>query len=97
MSLGWIKHLPIIALLISAIVTISGCNTIGGTLGGVGRDISAIGDTFSEVAGSDCRSRRCDRRKAYRDCGRGGCRKLRSVVSRCQRDGCGRRHRPLRY
>jgi predicted small secreted protein len=47
MPLGWIKHLPITALLVSMAVTISGCNTIGGTVGGVGRDLSAIGNAFS--------------------------------------------------
>jgi predicted small secreted protein len=97
------KHLPIIAFLLSASVTISGCNTIGGTIGGVGRDLTAIGDTFSTAGGSDCRHERCSKKKARRDCGPRGCRKLRSVASRCHRGtDCGegqryRRRAPRHY
>ncbi len=94
MPLAWIKHLPIVALLLSVTVTVSGCNTIGGTIGGVGKDLTAIGDVFS--SDDDCRTHRCGR-KARSDCGRSGCRKLRSVVSRCPRDGCNQRRRSYRY
>jgi predicted small secreted protein len=98
MPLAWIKHLPIMALLLSAAVTVSGCNTIGGTIGGVGRDLTAIGDTFSDVD-DDCRTTRCGKQRVRDDCGPRGCRQLRAVVSRCAHDACGRgvRGRPLRY
>ena len=102
MPFGWVRHLPIIALLLGATVTISGCNTIGGTIGGVGRDLTAIGDTFDRAAGTECRTDRCKKKRVRSDCGPRGCRQLRSVVSRCHRGtGCGDqgqryRHRPLR-
>lgn len=92
MPLGWIKLLPMVALLLSATVTITGCNTVAGTVGGVGRDISMIGDTLSSVTGDDCGRRGCGERRASRDCGRRGCRQLRSVTSSCARGGCGREY-----
>jgi predicted small secreted protein len=87
---GWIKCLPMITLLLGAAVTLSGCNTISGTIGGVGRDISVIGNTLSGVSG-DCRHERCGRVK--RDCGPRGCRQTRRVASECIGRSCGRGHR----
>lgn len=94
MPLSWIKGLPIAALLLSGLVTLSGCNTISGTIGGVGRDISAIGNTLSGVSG-DCRHERCARNRSA--CGRDGCRRGRRVVSECVGSSCGRSSRGPRY
>lgn len=95
MPLGWIKGLPMVALLLSALVTLSGCNTVSGTIGGVGRDISMIGNTLSGVSG-DCRHERCAK-KARSDCGERGCRRGRRVVSDCAGSNCGRGYRSPRY
>ena len=85
-----------ITLLIGAALALSGCNTISGTVGGVGKDISLIGNTLTGVSGSDCRGSRCGSYK--RDCGPRGCRQARRVVSECQsRGGCGRGYRAQRY
>ena len=82
-------------LLIGAALTLSGCNTISGTIGGVGKDISLIGNTLTGVSGSDCRGSRC--RSFKRDCGPRGCRQARRVASECQGRGCGRSYRAPRY
>jgi|GEM_PF-4384396 len=89
MPRGWIKNLPMITLLIGAALTLSGCNTISGTVGGVGKDISAIGNTLTGVSGSNCGHSRCGSYK--KDCGPRGCRQARRVVSECQTRGCGGR------
>ena len=96
MWLSWIRFLPMIALLFGVAVTVSGCNTVSGTLGGVGKDISMIGDTLTGVVSDDCTRSRCDRWRSSRDrCGRRGCRERR-VVSRCGRGGCDRGYRAYR-
>ncbi|MEM8948062.1 MAG: hypothetical protein AAGA21_20645 [Pseudomonadota bacterium] len=88
MPLGWIKGLPMAALLLSAAVTLSSCNTVSGTIGGVGRDISMIGNTLSSVSGS-CRHERCAKRSH---------RQGRRVVSECGSSrSCGRGYRSPRY
>lgn len=91
-----------VALLLGAAVTLSGCNTISGTVGGVGRDISMIGNTLSGVSG-DCRHERCGGYKKS-DCGGRGCRQARRVASECIGRDCGgrgyrssRAHRGDRY
>lgn len=95
MPRGWIKRLPMIVLLLGAAVVLSGCNTISGTIGGVGRDISMIGNTLSGVSG-DCRHERCAKQKS--DCRGRGCRETRRVVSSCSgRDCGGRGYRAPRY
>jgi predicted small secreted protein len=88
MPRGWTKSLSMAALLLGAALVLSGCNTISGTVGGVGKDISAIGNTLAGVAGG-CSEPRCG--GYQRDCGAGGCRRARQVVSGCQERGCGGR------
>ncbi|MEZ5932941.1 MAG: hypothetical protein R3F54_13485 [Alphaproteobacteria bacterium] len=88
MPRGWIKGLSSTALLLGAALALSGCNTISGTIGGVGKDISMIGNTLTGVSGS-CSQPRCG---GYgRDCGPRGCRQARQVVSGCLERGCGGR------
>lgn len=94
MPRAWIKGLSIIALLSGAALALSGCNTVSGTIGGVGKDISMIGNTLSGVAGDDCRHPRCDYRK---DCGPRGCRQVRRVASECIGRSCGRSYRAPRH
>lgn len=94
MPQGWIRRLPMAALLLGAVVALSGCNTISGTIGGVGRDISMIGNTLSGVSG-DCRHERCAKRKSA--CSGRGCRETRRVVSSCSGRDCGRSYRAPRY
>lgn len=94
-----IKCLPMVALLLGAAVMLSGCNTISGTVNGVGQDISMIGNTLSGVSG-DCGRRHCGKPK--NDCGPRGCRKYRRVVSECVGSSCGRgygapRHERVSY
>lgn len=85
---GWIKGLPMVAFLLGALVTLSGCNTISGTIGGVGRDISMIGNTLSGVSG-DCRHERCAAKTRSRQ--------GRRVASECAGSRCGRGSRTPRY
>jgi predicted small secreted protein len=88
MPLAWTTCLSRAALLLGAALALSACNTINGTIGGVGRDISMIGNTLAGVSGS-CSHPRCG---GYaRDCGPRGCRHGRHVVSGCQERGCGGR------
>ena len=96
MQHAWIKGLPMIAFVLSAFVTLSGCNTVSGTIGGVGRDISMIGNALSGVSGDDCRHDRCGKRRYTRDCGPRGCRQVRRVVSECIGSSCGRGYRAPR-
>ncbi|MDH3658641.1 MAG: hypothetical protein OEU92_01220 [Alphaproteobacteria bacterium] len=85
---GWTKSLPMIALLLGATVTLSGCNTITGAVGGVGKDISMIGNTLAGVSG-DCGRSGCGNYK--KSCGPRGCRKHRRVVTECIGRDCGGR------
>ncbi|MEM7044697.1 MAG: hypothetical protein AAF543_17955 [Pseudomonadota bacterium] len=89
MPRAWNTGLPTALLLLGALVMLSGCNTISGTIGGVGRDISMIGNTISGVSG-DCRHERCKSHKSER-------RTTRRVVSECVGRGCGHGHRSSRY
>lgn len=84
-----------ITLLLGATLTLSGCNTISGTVGGVGKDISAIGNTLTGISGDNCRHPRCGSVK--KDCGPRGCRQTRSVVSDCIGRSCGRDYRTPRH
>jgi len=88
MPRAWMKPLPKIFFLIGTALTLAGCNTISGTVGGVGKDISAIGNTLTRVSGTNkCRSARCG--SVSRDCGSRGCRSSRRVVSDCGSRHCG--------
>lgn len=96
MRLSLIRLLPMIALLFGVAFTVSGCNTVAGTVGGVGKDISMIGNTLTGVVSDDCGRSRCDRWRSSRDgCGRRACRERR-VVSRCGRSRCDRGYRTYR-
>ena len=93
---GWIKRASMILALLGAAVLLSGCNTISGTIGGVGKDISMIGNTLTGISG-DCHRDRCGGYKK-RDCGPRGCgRTVRRVVSECVGRGCGQSYRPARH
>ncbi|MGI9417346.1 MAG: hypothetical protein ACR2RA_05850 [Geminicoccaceae bacterium] len=87
MPRGWITRLPLAALLLGAMAMLSGCNTISGAVGGVGRDISMIGNTIAGVSG--CNHPRCG--KVKQACGPRGCRQTRRVVSECIGRDCGGR------
>lgn len=63
MRLDWIKGLPMAGLLLSVAFTLSSCNTIAGAIGGLGRDISAIGGILGDVSGSNCGRNRCGKRR----------------------------------
>ena len=95
MPRGRIKGLSTTALLLGAVLALSGCNTISGTIGGVGKDISAIGNTLTSVSNVGCHSPRCG--KVKRDCGPRGCREARRVASECVGRSCGRGYRSPRY
>ncbi len=90
------RRLPTAALLLGAALSLSGCNTVSGAVGGVGRDIASIGNALSGVSGTDCRGSRCGERRSYRDCGPRGCRQLRRVASECATRDC-RRWRDRSY
>lgn len=67
MRLDWIKGLPMAGFLVGIALALSGCNTVAGAVGGLGRDISTIGDILADTSGRDCGRDRCGNRYVATD------------------------------